>query len=51
MSRADHNPLASFVIAVALVLAGGVAMAADPPAKKNPRPAKSAAAPREVKLP
>jgi hypothetical protein len=51
MSRADHNPLASSVIAVALALAGGVAMAADAPAKKNPRPAKPAAAPREVKLP
>ena len=51
MSRADHNPLASSVIAFALALAGGVAMAADAPAKKNPRPAKPAAAPREVKLP
>ena len=51
MSRADHNPLASSVIAVALALAGGVAMAADAPAKKNPRPAKPAAAPRELKLP
>jgi hypothetical protein len=51
MSRADHNSLASSVIAVALALAGGVAMAADTPAKKNPRPAKPAAAPREVKLP
>jgi hypothetical protein len=51
MSCADHNPLASSVIAVALALAGGVAMAADAPAKKNPRPAKPAAAPREVNLP
>ena len=51
MSRADHNSLASSVIAVALAFAGGVAMAADAPAKKNPRPAKPAAAPREVKLP
>ncbi len=51
MSRADHNSLASSVIAVALALAGGVAMAADAPAKKNPGPAKPASAPREVKLP
>ena len=51
MSRADHSLLASSVFAVALALVGGVAMAADAPAKKNPRPAKSAAAPREVKLP
>ena len=51
MSRADHSPLASSVFAVALALVGGVAMAADAPAKKNPRPAKPAAAPREVKLP
>jgi hypothetical protein len=51
MSCADHNPLASSVIAVALALAGGVAMAADAPARKNPRLAKPAAAPREVKLP
>jgi hypothetical protein len=51
MSRADNNPLAASVIAVALALAGGVAMAADAPEKKNPRPAKPAAAPREVKLP
>jgi hypothetical protein len=51
MSGADRNPLASSVIAVALVLAGAVAMAADAPAKKNQRPAKPAAAPREVKLP
>jgi hypothetical protein len=48
MSRADHKSLASSVIAVALALAGGVAMAADAPAKKNPRTAKPAAA---VKLP
>jgi len=51
MSRADHSLLASSVFAVALALVGGVAMAADAPAKKNPRPAKPAAAPREVKLP
>jgi len=51
MSGADLNPLASSVIAVALVVAGGIALAADAPAKKNPRPAKPAAAPREVKLP
>ena len=51
MSRADHGPLASSVFAVALALVGGLAMAADAPAKKNPRPAKPAAAPREVKLP
>ena len=51
MSRADRNPLASSVIAVTLALAGGVAMAADASAKKNPRPAKQAAAPREVKVP
>ena len=51
MSRADHIPLASSAIAVALALVGGVAMAADAPAKKSPRPAKPAAAPREVKLP
>jgi hypothetical protein len=51
MSRADNNPLAASVIAVALALAGGVAMAADAPAKKSPRPAKAAPAPREVKLP
>jgi len=51
MSRADHNSLASSVIAVALALAGGVAMAADAPEKKKPRPAKPAAAAREVKLP
>jgi len=50
MSRADHDPLASSVIAVALALAGGVAMAVDAPAKRSPRPAKPAAA-REVKLP
>ena len=51
MSRADHNPLAVSVIAVALALAGGVAMAADAPSKKKPRPVKPAAAPRAVKLP
>jgi len=51
MPRADHTSLASSVIAVALALAGGVAMAADAPAKKSPSPAKPAAAPREVKLP
>jgi len=51
MSRADHSLLASSVFAVALALVGGVAMAADAPAKKNPRPAKPAAAPREVQLP
>ena len=51
MSGADHNPLASSVIAVALVVVGGLATAADAPAKKSPRPAKPAAAPREVKLP
>jgi len=51
MSGADLNPLASSVIAVALVVAGGIALAADAPAKKNPRPAKPAAALREVKLP
>ena len=51
MSRADHGPLASSVFAVALALVGGLAIAADAPAKKNPRPAKPAAAPREVKLP
>jgi len=51
MSRADHKPLVSSVVAVALALAGGVAMAADASAKKKPRPAKQAAAPREVKVP
>ena len=51
MSRADHNPLASSVVAVALALAGGVAFAADAPAKKKPRPAKAATTQREVKLP
>jgi hypothetical protein len=51
MSCADHSPLASPVIAVALALAGGVAMAADAAATKNPAPAKPATAPREVKLP
>jgi hypothetical protein len=51
MSRADHTLLTASVIAVALALTGGVAMAADAPAKKKPRPTKPAAAPREVKLP
>ena len=51
MSRADHTALASSILAVALALAGGEAMAADAPGKKNPRPAKAAAASREVKLP
>ena len=51
MSRADHNPLAVSVVAVALALAGGVAMAADAPSKKKPRPVKPAATPRAVKLP
>jgi hypothetical protein len=51
MSRAVHHPFASSVVAVALTLATGLALAADAPAKKNPRPAKPAAATREVKLP
>ena len=50
MSRAGQNPRAVWVIAVALALAGGVAMAAQAPSRKNPRPVKPAAAPREVKL-
>jgi hypothetical protein len=51
MSRAAHDPLAFSVIAVALTLVGGVAMSADVPAKKNPRPAKPATALSKVKLP
>jgi len=38
-------------IAVAVALAGGVALAADAPAKKNPRLAKPAPASRALKLP
>ena len=51
MSRADHTALASSILAVALALAGGEAMAADAPGKKNPRPAKAAAAALAGKLP
>ena len=49
--RRRHVPACVRFIAVAVALAGGVALAADAPAKKNPRLAKPAPASRALKLP